>query len=147
MAVGFEYGLLSDSNVTATSSLHDTLPWKARLAGEEAWCPQTNSSMEYLEVALDSLHRICALATQGLHAIGAYTTTYRLQLSIDGLNWEYYNNGSSEVEITSNMKRQFPVQAETLGSGSSFRKISNEWLDANNKLQNKLQNNVPSPKQ
>lgn len=99
MAVGLEYGLLSDNSVTATSSLHDTLPRKARLGGEEAWCPQTNSSMEYLEVALDSLHRICALATQGFHAIGAYTTTYRLQLSIDGLNWEYYNNGSSEVGI------------------------------------------------
>ena len=98
MAVGFEYGLLSDNSITATSSLHDKVPWKARLAGEEAWCPETNSTMEYLEVALESLHRICALATQGLHAIGAYTKTYHLQLSIDGSNWEWYNNGSSEVE-------------------------------------------------
>ena len=98
MAVGFEYGLLPDDNITATSSLHDKVPWKARLAGEEAWCPHTNSSVEYLEVALDSLHRICALATQGLHAIEAYTTTYRLQLSIDGSKWEWYNNGSSEVD-------------------------------------------------
>ena len=98
MAVGFEYGLLSDNHITASSSLSDKVPWKARLAGEEAWCPQTNSSVEYLEVALDYLHRICALATQGLHAIGAYTTTYRLQLSIDGSKWEWYNNGSSEVE-------------------------------------------------
>lgn len=45
------------------------------------------------------------------------------------------------------MKGQFPAQAETLGTGSSFRKISYEWLDANNKLQNKLENNVPSHKQ
>ena len=98
VAVGFEYGLLPDDNITVTSSLHDKVPGKARLAGEEAWCPQTNSSVEYLEVALGSLHRICALATQGLHAIGAYTTTYRLQLSIDGSEWEWYNSGSSEVD-------------------------------------------------
>lgn len=98
VAVGFEYGLISDNSITATSSLHDKVPWKARLAGEEAWCPETNSTVEYLEVALDSLHSICTLATQGLHAIGAYTTTYRLQLSIDGLKWEWYNDGSSEVE-------------------------------------------------
>ena len=45
------------------------------------------------------------------------------------------------------MKGQFPVQAETFGPGSSSRKALNEWLDANNKLQNKLENNVPSPKQ
>lgn len=99
MAVGLEYGLLPDDNITATSSLHDKVSWKARLAGEEAWCPQANSSVEYLEVALDSLHRICALATQGFHAIGAYTMTYRLQLSIDGSKWEWYNNGSSEVSF------------------------------------------------
>ena len=99
MAVGFEYGLLADDSITATSSLLDKVSWKARLGGEEAWCPQANSSVEYLEVALDSLHRICALATQGFHVVGAYTTTYRLQLSIDGLKWEWYNNGISEVSF------------------------------------------------
>lgn len=97
MAVGFEYGLFPDSSMTATSSLQDKVPWKARLAGEEAWCPQTNSTQEYLEISLDSLHKICGVATQGLHAIGAYTNTYLLQLSSDGLKWEWYNNGSSEV--------------------------------------------------
>jgi len=120
MAVGFEYGLLPDDNITATSSLHDKVPWKARLGGEEAWCPDTNSSVEYLEVALDSLHRICALATQGLHAIGAYTITYRLQLSLDGLTWEWYNNGSSEVD------RQFPNSGG--GGGGVFFTSQKNWV-------------------
>ena len=97
MAVGLEYGLLPDNNITATSWLQDKVPWKARQAGQEAWCPQTNSTQEYLEVSLDSLHKICGVATQGLHAIRAYINTYRLQLSSDGLKWEWYNNGSSEV--------------------------------------------------
>ncbi len=98
MAVGFEYGILGEYRMTASSSWYDKVPWKARLAGEGAWCPQTNTSGEYLEVMLESLHSICAVAMQGLHAIGAYTKTYRLQLSINGSEWEWYNNGSSEVE-------------------------------------------------
>ena len=97
MAVGFEYGIMYDSSLAASSSLHNNAPWFARLAGEKAWCPQTNSSDEYLEVTLTSLHSICALATQGLHEIGAYTKTYRLQLSIDGLKWEWYTHVSGEV--------------------------------------------------
>ena len=122
-AVGFEYGLLPDDNITATSSLHDKVSWnKARLGGEEAWCPQSNSSVEYLEVALDSLHRICALATQGFHAIGAYTMTYRLQLSIDGSKWEWYNDGSSEVS--------FLYVDKIIGFGSSSCKVGHEWLDS-----------------
>ncbi|KAJ7378583.1 hypothetical protein OS493_021882, partial [Desmophyllum pertusum] len=52
---------------------------------------------EYLEVTFKSLHSICALATQGLHEIGAYTKTYRLQLSIDGLKWEWYTHVSGEI--------------------------------------------------
>lgn len=98
MAVGFEYGLVYDSSITATSSLHNNVPWKARLAGEKGWCPQTNSSGEYLEVTFNSLQRICGVATQGHLAIGAYTKTYRLQLSFDGSKWEWYINGGSEVE-------------------------------------------------
>ncbi|KAL9950408.1 hypothetical protein ACROYT_G042896 [Oculina patagonica] len=97
MAVGFEYGILGEYRITASSSWYENVPWKARLAGEEAWCPQTNTSVEYLEVTLESLHSICAVATQGLHATGAYTKTYRLQLSIDGSEWEWYNGGNSEI--------------------------------------------------
>ncbi|KAJ7323754.1 chromatin-modulating protein mrc1 [Desmophyllum pertusum] len=103
MAVGFEYGIMYNDSLTASSSLHNNAPSNARLAGEKAWCPQTNSSYEYLEVTFKSLHSICALATQGLHEIGAYTKTYRLQFSTDGLGltWEWYthvhNNGSGEI--------------------------------------------------
>ena len=101
-ALGFENGLFPEYNITASSSFLDKYPHKARLAGKEAWCPQTNLSQEYLDVALGSLHSICALATQGLHEIGAFTTTYRLQLSTDRETWEWYNNGSSEVVIVLN---------------------------------------------
>ncbi|KAL9950407.1 hypothetical protein ACROYT_G042895 [Oculina patagonica] len=97
MAVGFEYGILGEYRMTASSSWYDKVPWKARLAGEGAWCPQTNTSGEYLEVMLESLYSICAVAMQGLHAIGAYTKTYRLQLAINGSKWEWYNGGNSEI--------------------------------------------------
>ena len=96
-ALGFENGLLPDGNISASSSLLDLHPQKARLGGDKAWCPQSNSSEEYLEVVLHSPHSICALATQGLHDIGAYTMEYRLQLSTDGLKWELYNHGTGEV--------------------------------------------------
>ena len=96
--VGLEYRVLYDDIFTASSSLRYKQPSKARLAGEEAWCPQTNSSAEYLQVAFDDLYRICALATQGLYEIGAFTKTYRLQFSTDGLKWDWYINDTSEVE-------------------------------------------------
>lgn len=91
--------------MTASSTFLDKYPAKARLAGEEAWCPQTKSSQEYLEISLSSLHSICAIATQGFHEIGAFTTTYLLQLSTNGTRWEWYiqNNGDTEVKYEPNI--------------------------------------------
>lgn len=68
------------------------------MAGEEAWCPKTNSTEEYLEIDLGSLYKICALATQGLLKRGAFTKTYRLQFSIDGSKWDWYINENSQVD-------------------------------------------------
>lgn len=97
--VGLEYRVRYDSIFFASSSLLNKYrPGNARLAGEEAWCPKTNSTEEYLEIDLGSLYKICALATQGLLERGAFTKTYRLQFSIDGSKWDWYINENSQVD-------------------------------------------------
>ena len=97
MALGFENGLFPNANITASSVLPGYWPGNARLAGNEAWCPSEFGSREYLEVRLGSPHVICAVATQGLHMRDNYTTAYKLQLSMNGSVWEWFNNGKGEV--------------------------------------------------
>ncbi|RMX54060.1 hypothetical protein pdam_00013141, partial [Pocillopora damicornis] len=99
--VGLEYRVRYDSIFFASSSLLNKYrPGNARLAGEEAWCPNTNSTEEYLEIDLGSLYKICALATQGLLERGAFTKTYRLQFSIDGSKWDWYINENSQRQAS-----------------------------------------------
>ena len=97
MALGFENGLFPNANITASSVLQGYWPENARLAGNKAWCPSRFGSGEYLEVRLGSPHAICAVATQGLHMHNNYTTAYKLQLSMDGSIWEWFNHGNGEV--------------------------------------------------
>ena len=60
------------------------------------WCPKTTSDRtDYLQVDMGAMHSVCAVATQRLNT-GEYTTTYYLQLSVDGLTWNTYDENKAK---------------------------------------------------
>ena len=86
---------IPDARMTA-SSFHrpDYDPYYGRLhenRGRGAWCPKTSSDRtDYLQVDLGTVLDVCALATQGNQKEGQLTTTYKVHMSTDGINWNTY---------------------------------------------------------
>ena len=75
-------------------------PYHGRLnetRGRGAWCPQTKSDRtDYLQVDMGTELSVCAVATQGALIIGEWTTSYKLDLSADGVTWETYKESNVE---------------------------------------------------
>ena len=71
----------------------------ARLNGNGAWFPSTDSSMDdYLQINLYYEFIICAVATQGNSRTDQWTTKYKLILSLNNQNWmSYKENGTDKV--------------------------------------------------
>ena len=92
---------IPDARMTA-SSFHNTdyYPYYGRLHENRrrgAWCAKTNSvGTEYLQVDLGTVLDVCALATQGNQKEGQRTTTYKVHMSTDGINWNTYKEQSIE---------------------------------------------------
>ena len=75
-------------------------PSEARLNGNGAWSPRTDSDAiyEYLQIDLKYVFFICAVATQGNPIADQWTTKYQLLLSLDNTNWvTYKENGITKV--------------------------------------------------
>ena len=86
--------------MTATTVYPDNVnscyPGNGRLNGIKGWCPKTSSGRtDFLQVDMGSVHSVCAVATQGGgRSISERITSYKVQLSIDGIAWEYYEESS-----------------------------------------------------
>ena len=75
-------------------------PSEARLNGNGAWSPRTDSDANYgyLQIDLKYVFFICAVATQGNPIADQWTTKYQLLLSLDNTNWvTYKENGRKKV--------------------------------------------------
>ena len=61
------------------------------------WCPETRSNRtDYLQVDMAEVRFLCAVATQGYRSSSAWTTSYKLQLSTDGVTWNTYEETNIE---------------------------------------------------
>ena len=92
---------IPDARMTA-SGFHSVryYPFYGRLQGNRgsgAWCTKTSSDRtDYLQVDLGTVLDVCALATQGNQKGGQRTTTYKVHMSTDGINWNTYKEQSIE---------------------------------------------------
>ena len=83
------------------STVYDTrfYPYYGRLhenRGYGGWCPRTVSDRtDYLQVDMDVMLSVCAVATQGERINNEWTTSYKLQLSTDGVTWSVYEETST----------------------------------------------------
>ena len=75
-------------------------PYHGRLnetRGRGVWCPQTTSDRtDYLQVDMGTELSVCAVATQGALIFSEWTTSYKLDLSADGVTWKTYKESNVE---------------------------------------------------
>ena len=83
-------GSIPDSKVTASSEKNANTAAKGRLNSGSSWCAKTSDSNPYLQIDLQTLYIICAVATQGNSQANQWVKNYTLQSSIDGSNWTDY---------------------------------------------------------
>ena len=92
---------IPDARMTA-SSFYDGRyhPFYGRLnesRGKGKWCTKTTSDRtDYLQVDMGGVRFLCGVATQRIPRVSAWATSYKLQLSTDGITWNTYKETNVE---------------------------------------------------
>ena len=72
------------------------------------WCPSTKTDQsDYLQVDIGAVRDVCAVATQRRHS--EHAKTYYLQISVDGVNWNTYEENKAKKVNSSVVSRTFPL--------------------------------------
>ena len=89
-----ELKVIPDGNMTASSVLPGFLAKDGRLAGTDAWCPQTDGSDTdpHLEISLGKSYVICGVEVQGKPG-ASESTNFTLQSSTDGTSFIAVDSG------------------------------------------------------
>ena len=83
---------IRDQRFSASSSLRSSSPINGRLKGASAWIPENNSDPnDYLQIDLGSVYFVCGVATQGNPVTDDWTKTYKIETSLDNVNWKFYS--------------------------------------------------------
>ena len=65
--------------------------------GHGGWCTKTTSDRtDYLQVDMGGVRSLCGVATQGIPRVSAWATSYKLQLSTNGITWNTYKETNVE---------------------------------------------------
>ena len=73
------------------------------------WCPSTKTDQsDYLQVDIGAVRDVCAVATQKKDST-EYTKTYYLRVSVDGVNWNTYEENKAKKVNCNLVSRTFPL--------------------------------------
>ena len=87
---------LNDSAFYASSTYMSYYPKLIKFNYPHAWLPMSSDANPFIEVNMGEITPIQAVATKG--AGGTYVTSYKLEFSLDGSTWTYYQeNGTDKV--------------------------------------------------
>ena len=91
-AIGMENGAISDRQINASSQLDSShAGTQARLHFTGSWSAGINDVNQWLQIDIGSRYtNVTRVATQGRNGNSQWVTKYKLQYSIDGVNFEYY---------------------------------------------------------
>ena len=100
-ALGMKTGTIPDAHVRASSeydgnhaAVQGRLHFKAGGGKHGAWSARLNDVNQWLQVDLGNQPtRVTGVATQGRNGYPQWVTKYKLQYSLDGVNWYYYKDG------------------------------------------------------
>ena len=98
-AMGMENKQIRNEMITASSYRDsNSSPEKARLNTPGFWMPSADSKLEYLQIDFLQQAFLTGITTQGRADAPSYVTSYKVQFSTDGLNWNTYReNGAEKV--------------------------------------------------
>ena len=103
------------------------------------WCPSTTTDRsDYLQVDIGAVRDVCAVATQSRHS--QHAKTYYLQISVDGVNWNTYEENKAKKVNCNLVSRTFPLATRS----RSFPTVS--VSEVTRRLENHLER-VPSLKE
>ncbi|KFU84934.1 Neuropilin-2, partial [Chaetura pelagica] len=107
--LGMESGRISNMQISASSTYSDGrwTPQQSRLNSDDnGWTPNVDSNKEYLQVDLQFLTVLTAIATQGAISRetqnGYYVRTYKLEVSTNGEDWMIYRHGKNHKTFQAN---------------------------------------------
>ncbi|XP_078344448.1 uncharacterized protein LOC144630040 [Oculina patagonica] len=107
-AVGLVSGLPSES-FSASSSRLGNEPDQARLNGAGAWSPSTTNDVDdYLQIDLEEVFLISAVATQGSPSSDEWTSGYKLHIRLT--DWVIYKENNEEKMFSGNSGRNQTVK-------------------------------------
>ena len=88
--------IIYDQRFSASSSSSSNPASDGRLNGGSAWIPNSNNNNnDYLQIDLGSVYVVCAVATQGNPSADDWTKTYKIETSLDNVNWQWYEEDNT----------------------------------------------------
>uniref|UniRef100_A0A3B5JZX9 F5/8 type C domain-containing protein n=1 Tax=Takifugu rubripes TaxID=31033 RepID=A0A3B5JZX9_TAKRU len=86
--LGVEDGNITDSQLSASSSIGGNTPDKARLNGNSCWMPSGTST--WIQVNLNQIRKVTGIVIQGCPQSDHWITKFKLKYSMDGASWNDY---------------------------------------------------------
>ena len=88
--------IIYDQRFSASSSSSSNPASNGRLKGARAWIPNSNNNNnDHLQIDLGSVYVVCAVATQGNPSANDWTETYKIETSLDNVNWQWYKENNT----------------------------------------------------
>ncbi|XP_049459415.1 macrophage mannose receptor 1 [Epinephelus fuscoguttatus] len=88
--LGLESGNITDSHLSASSSIGLFTPNKARLNGNSCWMPSGNPTSNWIQVDLTQTRKVTGVVIQGCPQNDHWLTKFKIQHSMNGMNWNDY---------------------------------------------------------
>lgn len=87
-----------NSQITATST-HSAAhaPWNARLGLHKAWSTHQLDQNQWIQVALNNLHRVGGVITQGF--ADAWMTRYKVEIFSEDDLWRFMNEANGQPKV------------------------------------------------
>ncbi|XP_067232917.1 C-type mannose receptor 2-like [Chanodichthys erythropterus] len=93
--LGVEDGNVTNSMLSASSSLSGNGPDKGRLNGNSCWMPSAYAN-SWIQVNVGQLKKITGVVIQGCPSTEHWVTKFKIQTSTDGLSWNDYSSDGGE---------------------------------------------------
>ncbi|XP_048579387.1 receptor-type tyrosine-protein phosphatase S isoform X5 [Nematostella vectensis] len=100
-AVGISDSHVIPDNRFSATTIYDSRyhPYYARLNGSPGWCRSGSSTSNYLQIDLNAVFVVCAVATQGASYGTEWVKSYQVQFSMDNQAWSTYRETAGTDKV------------------------------------------------
>ncbi|XP_062291189.1 macrophage mannose receptor 1 [Scomber scombrus] len=88
--LGVEDRNITDSQLSASSSIGAYTPNKARLTGNSCWMPSGSATSSWIQVNLGQTRKVTGIVIQGCPQQDNWVTKFKIQHGMDGTTWTDY---------------------------------------------------------